>query len=51
MHLAHSSYEVVGTTCSDDESEAMKELINRGCDITIQIVADDPKTDVARLLK
>ena len=37
--------------CSDDESEAMKELINRGCDITIQIVADDPKTDVARLLK
>lgn len=37
--------------CSDDESEAMKELINKGCDITIQIVADDPKTDVARLLK
>lgn len=37
--------------CSDEELDAMRTLIQRGCKITIQIVADDPKKDVAELLK
>jgi PTS system mannose-specific IIB component len=37
--------------CSDEEIEAMKELIEMGCNVTIQIVADDQKVDVAKLLK
>ena len=37
--------------CSDEEVDAMRKLIDRGCKITIQIVADDPKKDVAELLK
>jgi PTS system mannose-specific IIB component len=37
--------------CSDEEIEAMKKLIEMGCNVTIQIVADDQKVDVAKLLK
>jgi PTS system mannose-specific IIB component len=37
--------------CSDEEIDAMRKLIDRGCKITIQIVADDPKKDVSELLK
>ncbi|QUC04849.1 PTS sugar transporter subunit IIB [Atopobium sp. oral taxon 416] len=37
--------------CSDEELDAMRTLIKRGCNITVQIVVDDPKKDVAELLK
>lgn len=37
--------------CSDEEIEAMRGLIKGGCKVSIQIVADDPKKDVADILK
>jgi PTS system mannose-specific IIB component len=37
--------------CSDEEREAIRKLVGLGCDVTIQIVADDQKVEVAKLLK
>lgn len=34
--------------CSESEREAIKGLIAAGCDVSIQITADDPKVDVAK---
>lgn len=36
--------------CSDSEREAIKGLIAAGCDVSIQITADDPKIDVSKLV-
>lgn len=36
--------------CSESERAALKGLIDAGCDVSIQITADDSKTDVAKYL-
>lgn len=36
--------------CSDSERAAMRGLIEAGCDVTIQITADDSKVNVAKLI-
>jgi PTS system mannose-specific IIB component len=37
--------------CSEEEREALRGLIAAGCDVTIQIVADDSKISVAKILE
>lgn len=36
--------------CSESEREALRGLIREGCDVSIQITADDSKVSVAKLL-
>lgn len=36
--------------CSESEREALRRLINAGCDVNIQITADDSKVNVAKLV-
>lgn len=36
--------------CSESEREALRGLIREGCDVSIQITADDSKVGVAKLL-
>lgn len=38
------------TAASESEREAIKSLIDAGCDVTIQITADDAKVDVSKHL-
>lgn len=37
--------------CSEEERESLRNLIAAGCDVTIQIVADDSKISVAKILE